>query len=235
MTVKLPGPGGERKSPSARIDVFILLVMGHHETIGWSPRRSGHRRGVDAGAPLPVRHNAEGMARPATAYGGLSARQQRRQLHRVPVASRAMREDEHLAPGDSHGCPGAGQSFFLPGVRGVGTSTWARAQFPDAPRVDLLDEARSQDDLADPSLIAADFRPAPPGSWVIVDEIQRLLGVGCGPGQPGSRSAARDAAHTSPSCRLCHTVPQSAPLVGGPSMASGLRIGPGINPGPVRH
>jgi len=108
MTVKLPGPGGERKSPSARIGGFIRLVMGHHETIGWIPRRSGPRRGVDAGALLPVRHNAEGMARPATAYGGLFARQQRRQLHRFPVASRPMREDEYLAPGDSHGCPGAG-------------------------------------------------------------------------------------------------------------------------------
>ena len=66
------------------------------------------------------------------------------------------------------------QSFFLLGVRGVGKSTWARAQFPDAPRIDLLDEARYQDYLADPSLFAADLRPAPPGSRVVVDEIQRL-------------------------------------------------------------
>ena len=67
-----------------------------------------------------------------------------------------------------------GQSFFLLGVRGVGKSTWARAQFPDAPRIDLLDEARYQDYLADPSLFAADLQSAPPGSWVVVDEIQRL-------------------------------------------------------------
>ena len=33
-----------------------------------------------------------------------------------------------------------GQSFFLFGVRGVGKSTWARAMFPDAAYVDLLDE-----------------------------------------------------------------------------------------------
>ena len=67
-----------------------------------------------------------------------------------------------------------GQSFFLLGVRGVGKSTWARRQFPDAPRIDLLDEARYQDYLADPSLFAADIQSAPPGSWVVVDEIQRL-------------------------------------------------------------
>lgn len=30
------------------------------------------------------------------------------------------------------------QSFFLLGVRGAGKSTWARRQFPDAPRIDLL-------------------------------------------------------------------------------------------------
>jgi hypothetical protein len=30
------------------------------------------------------------------------------------------------------------QSFFLFGMRGVGTSTWARQAFPDARRFDLL-------------------------------------------------------------------------------------------------
>ena len=67
-----------------------------------------------------------------------------------------------------------GQSFFLLGVRGVGKSTWARQQFPDVPHIDLLDEGRYQDYLADPSLFAADLQSAPPGSWVVVDEIQRL-------------------------------------------------------------
>ena len=66
------------------------------------------------------------------------------------------------------------QSFFLLGVRGVGKSTWARRQFPDAPHIDLLDEARYQDYLADPSLFSADLQSVPPGSWVVVDEIQRL-------------------------------------------------------------
>jgi hypothetical protein len=33
------------------------------------------------------------------------------------------------------------QSFFLCGMRAVGKSTWARLAFPDAVRIDLLDEA----------------------------------------------------------------------------------------------
>lgn len=67
-----------------------------------------------------------------------------------------------------------GQSFFLLGVRGVGKSTWARRHFPEAPRIDLLDEGRYQDYLVDPSLFAAELETVPAGSWVVVDEIQRL-------------------------------------------------------------
>lgn len=70
-----------------------------------------------------------------------------------------------------------GQSFFLLGLRGVGKSTWARWQFPDALHIDLLDEARYQDYLADPALFALDLQAAEPGSWVVVDEIQRLPNV----------------------------------------------------------
>ena len=66
------------------------------------------------------------------------------------------------------------QSFFLLGVRGAGKSTWAQRQFPDALRIDLLDEARYHDYLADPSLFAAELEPVPEGSRVVVDEIQRL-------------------------------------------------------------
>ena len=66
------------------------------------------------------------------------------------------------------------QSFFLLGVRGAGKSTWARQQFPDALRIDLLDEGRYQDYLVDPSLFAAELETVPAGSWVVVDEIQRL-------------------------------------------------------------
>ena len=65
-------------------------------------------------------------------------------------------------------------SFFLFGVRGVGKSTWAARQFPNAHRFDLLDEALYQTWLADPSLFAAELRALPDGAWVVVDEVQRI-------------------------------------------------------------
>ena len=65
-------------------------------------------------------------------------------------------------------------SFFLLGPRGTGKSTWLRAELPRAHVVDLLDEARYQSYLADPSVFAAELRAVAPGSWVVVDEVQRL-------------------------------------------------------------
>lgn len=66
------------------------------------------------------------------------------------------------------------ESFFLFGVRGVGKSTWARHQFPKAPRIDLLDEGVFQSHLRSPELFGQELRRLPRGSWVVVDEIQRL-------------------------------------------------------------
>ncbi len=66
------------------------------------------------------------------------------------------------------------QSFFLLGLRGVGKSTRARRMFPDATRLDLLDQRLYQDLLADPALFAQALGHLRPGSWVVVDEIQRL-------------------------------------------------------------
>jgi uncharacterized protein len=58
--------------------------------------------------------------------------------------------------------------------RGTGKSTWARSEFPEAHAVDLLEEARYQSYLADPSLFAAELHAVRPGGWVLVDEVQRL-------------------------------------------------------------
>lgn len=66
------------------------------------------------------------------------------------------------------------QSFFLMGPRGSGKSTWLRSKFPDARVIDLLSEEKFQQLLADPSLFADEIRALKAGSWVIVDEIQRL-------------------------------------------------------------
>ena len=66
------------------------------------------------------------------------------------------------------------RSFFLFGARGTGKSTWLRASFPGAVRIDLLDEAPYQRYLADPGLFRLDLNAAPDGSRVVVDEVQRL-------------------------------------------------------------
>ena len=68
-------------------------------------------------------------------------------------------------------------SFFLFGARGVGKSTWARETFPGAHRFDLLDEGLFQGFLADPALFGAELRTLEAGSWVVVDEVQRIPGL----------------------------------------------------------
>jgi predicted AAA+ superfamily ATPase len=65
-------------------------------------------------------------------------------------------------------------SFFLFGVRGVGKSTWARAQFPDAFLVDLLDELRYQTLLANPGELALELRDLPASRPIVLDEVQRV-------------------------------------------------------------
>jgi len=65
-------------------------------------------------------------------------------------------------------------SFFLFGVRGVGKSTWARAQFPEAYLIDLLDESRYQTLLANPGQLALELRDLAPKRPVVLDEVQRV-------------------------------------------------------------
>ena len=65
-------------------------------------------------------------------------------------------------------------SFFLFGPRGTGKSTWLRGAFPQAHRIDLLDEGLYQSYLADASGFAGHLRALDPGSTVVVDEVQRL-------------------------------------------------------------
>jgi uncharacterized protein len=65
-------------------------------------------------------------------------------------------------------------SFFLFGCRGVGKSFWVRRTFPQAKEISLLDETLYQSYLSNPALFANELRVLPKGSWVFVDEIQRL-------------------------------------------------------------
>ncbi len=65
-------------------------------------------------------------------------------------------------------------SFFLFGPRSTGKTTWLRSVLPDALWQDLL---RSEVFLAlsrDPSLLRRRVTALPPGSWVVVDEVQHL-------------------------------------------------------------
>ena len=66
------------------------------------------------------------------------------------------------------------QSFFLLGPRGTGKSTWAKRVFPNAYVLNLLDEKIYQEHLSDVGLFSREMEALPSGSWVLLDEVQRL-------------------------------------------------------------
>ena len=59
-------------------------------------------------------------------------------------------------------------------MRGVGKSTWARQEFPQAVRFDLLDEGLYQSYLREPRLFGRELARVEPGTWIVLDEVQRL-------------------------------------------------------------
>src|SRR5438034_3096288 len=65
-------------------------------------------------------------------------------------------------------------SFFLFGVRGVGKSTWVRENFPEAYVIDLLDESRYQQLVANPALLAPELRTVARDRVIVLDEVQRV-------------------------------------------------------------
>lgn len=69
------------------------------------------------------------------------------------------------------------QSFFLLGPRGTGKSTWAKKQFPNAYQVNLLDEKVYQQHLSDAGLFSREIEVLSNGSWVLLDEVQRLANL----------------------------------------------------------
>ena len=66
------------------------------------------------------------------------------------------------------------RSFFLFGPRGTGKSTWLRERLPDAKRIDLLKTTLQLQLAAEPSLLEALVGDMPAGSWVVLDEIQKV-------------------------------------------------------------
>ncbi len=66
------------------------------------------------------------------------------------------------------------KSFFLFGPRGTGKSTLLKSKFPRALYLDLLNSQNFLKFSADPSQIRDHVASLPRGSWVILDEIQRV-------------------------------------------------------------
>jgi predicted AAA+ superfamily ATPase len=66
------------------------------------------------------------------------------------------------------------RSFFLFGPRGTGKSTWLQQVLPDALRLDLLDASLFLELSRDPHRIEALVGNRPSGSWVVLDEIQKI-------------------------------------------------------------
>ncbi len=66
------------------------------------------------------------------------------------------------------------RSFFLFGPRGVGKSTWLRNCLPKAFIGDLLDTSLSLELSRNPHSLEALIGQRPAGSWIILDEIQKV-------------------------------------------------------------
>lgn len=68
-------------------------------------------------------------------------------------------------------------SFFLFGPRGTGKTTWLRQHLGDALWFNLLLDDDYLPLLGSSSLLRERVEAHPPGSWVVVDEVQRLPGL----------------------------------------------------------
>ncbi|MFZ4394964.1 MAG: ATP-binding protein [Kiritimatiellia bacterium] len=65
-------------------------------------------------------------------------------------------------------------SFFLFGPRGTGKSTWLRQQFPNARWYDLLDTGECLRLSREPGVLYREAQALSPGSWVVMDEVQKV-------------------------------------------------------------
>lgn len=70
--------------------------------------------------------------------------------------------------------PRPDRSFFLFGPRGTGKSTWLHQVLPDAFRLDLLDASLFLELSRDPHRLEALIVGRPAGTWIILDEIQKV-------------------------------------------------------------
>jgi predicted AAA+ superfamily ATPase len=66
------------------------------------------------------------------------------------------------------------RSFLLLGPRGTGKTTWLRAQLPRARWYNLLLDRELLRLMRDPGTLRRELDALPHGSWVVVDEVQKL-------------------------------------------------------------
>ena len=66
------------------------------------------------------------------------------------------------------------RSFFLFGPRGVGKSTWLRDMLPEAFYADLLESSLYLELSQDPGRLEPAAGNLPEGSWLVIDEIQKV-------------------------------------------------------------
>ncbi len=69
------------------------------------------------------------------------------------------------------------RSFFLFGPRGVGKSTWLRDELPRARIFDLLEYSLHLELERDHGRLEAMAGDLPEGSWIVMDEIQKIPGL----------------------------------------------------------
>ncbi len=69
------------------------------------------------------------------------------------------------------------RSFFLFGPRGTGKTTWLRTKLADAKWFDLVRDREVFRLQRDPDLFRHEVEALKPGSWVVLDEIQRAPGL----------------------------------------------------------
>ncbi len=66
------------------------------------------------------------------------------------------------------------RSFLLPGPRGTGKTTWLRARLPKVHWYNLFLDREQLRLMRDPQFFRQEIEARPSGSWVVVDQIQKL-------------------------------------------------------------
>ena len=69
------------------------------------------------------------------------------------------------------------RSFLLLGPRGTGKTTWLRTRLPKAHWYNLLLDREQLRLMRDPHLFRQEIEALPSGTWVVLDEIQKLPGL----------------------------------------------------------